>query len=68
MNTPTLCTGGDCPLKETCHRYTDEKIAYNWYYHEPPYRNDDCNFYVSDFVSKVIISSTIRHEKNSTHN
>ena len=40
------CKGTDCPLKETCYRYTAEEDPYRQrYFIEIPYRRGKCEKY-----------------------
>jgi hypothetical protein len=43
----TLCSGLNCPLKDTCYRYTAKADEY-WqsYFEVPPY-DDECEYYWS---------------------
>ena len=41
----SMCKGKDCPLKETCYRYTAESSDYQSYFTEVPFENDKCEFY-----------------------
>ena len=44
----SCCKGGDCPLKETCYRFTVKPDPY-WqsYFGETPYNEEkkDCDYY-----------------------
>ena len=42
----TMCIGNDCPLKETCYRYTATPSEYcQSYFMESPYKDGGCNHY-----------------------
>ena len=43
----TMCSGHNCPKKETCHRYTANKSYWQSYFMEVPYNKeiDNCGFY-----------------------
>lgn len=44
----SMCMGGDCPLKETCYRFTAKPNEYRQsYFCEPPYNENKttCNYY-----------------------
>ena len=41
----TMCSGKDCPLKETCYRYKAKPDEYQSYFMEPPYKDGECNHY-----------------------
>lgn len=45
----TMCKGGDCPLKETCYRYT-AKPTPHWqsFFAEPPFTGNECAHYWED--------------------
>lgn len=42
----TMCYGKDCPLKETCYRFT-AKATPGWqsYFSEPPVKDGQCTEY-----------------------
>jgi len=42
------CTGGDCPLKETCFRYLAKPSFRQSYFAEPPYTDQGCEHYWKD--------------------
>jgi hypothetical protein len=47
-NDKTLCSGKDCPFKETCQRFASTKTnEKKYYFTEPPYKNGDCEKYIS---------------------
>ncbi len=40
----TMCEGKDCPLKETCYRFTAKAdIYYQAFFAEPPFINNEKN-------------------------
>ena len=45
----TMCTGKDCPLKESCYRFTAPKsLVWQSYFTEPPIikgEEIDCDYY-----------------------
>ena len=41
----TKCWGTDCPLKEHCYRYTTKPDEYQWFFNEPPYKDDKCDMF-----------------------
>ena len=41
----TMCPGGGCPLKESCHRFTAKPSDYQSYFVEPPYNDDECDMF-----------------------
>ena len=43
----TMCSGLNCPKKETCHRYAANKSYWQSYFMEVPYNKetDNCGFY-----------------------
>jgi len=41
----TMCSGKDCPLKETCYRYKAKPDEYQSYFMEAPYNDGECNHY-----------------------
>lgn len=42
----TMCSGGECPLKETCYCFTATPDEY-WqaYFTEVPYKDGKCDYY-----------------------
>lgn len=55
----TKCPGKDCPLKETCYRYTATASEYaQSYFVEPPFNDGKCNHYWE-------ISNTMTNESNT---
>ncbi len=41
----TKCKGDNCPLKETCKRYTSEASLYQSWFVEPPIKDGKCTMY-----------------------
>lgn len=65
----TKCTGGECPLKPTCHRYTDKDSEFQSYI-EPPFKIVDgqllCETYWGDEQQKLksfLMSIALEKEK-----
>jgi hypothetical protein len=44
----SMCKGKDCPLKETCYRYTAESSDYQSYFIEVPYdaTTNSCDYHM----------------------
>ncbi len=43
------CEGRDCPLKESCLRYTCKADQYlQSYLTESPYKDGECNYFIQD--------------------
>jgi hypothetical protein len=40
-----MCEGGDCPLKESCHRFTANPSDYQSYFVDPPIKDGKCEMY-----------------------
>ena len=40
------CTGGKCPIKSTCKRFTHPQGTE--FYKAPPFWNEECNFHLRD--------------------
>ena len=38
MSDITMCSGGNCPMRETCYRYKAEPSEYQSYFTETPYK------------------------------
>lgn len=42
----TKCSGKDCPLKESCYRFTSkEDKVHQSYFAEPPIKDNQCEMY-----------------------
>jgi hypothetical protein len=42
----TMCSGADCPLKETCYRFKAMANIYGQaYFSKPPYIDKACEYY-----------------------
>lgn len=42
----SMCTGGDCPRKESCYRFTAKPSEYfQSYFQSPPYAGISCEYY-----------------------
>jgi len=51
----TMCNGGNCPLRNDCHRYTANKSEYSQsYFVDPPYIDDECDMFWSIKNSTVM--------------
>jgi hypothetical protein len=52
----TKCTGDECPLKETCYRYTAKESRYQSFFANVPYDNakKECEEYLK-----------IKHDSNT---
>lgn len=49
MSDITMCTGNNCELALTCHRYTATASEYRQsYFAEPPIKNGECEHYWED--------------------
>ena len=45
MSDITKCKGDDCPMKETCYRFTAPADEYQSYFVTPPIKDGKCNMY-----------------------
>lgn len=43
MTDIALCSNKDCPLKDSCYRFTAKPEEYQWY---ADFDEDDCEFYI----------------------
>ena len=43
------CTGEECPLKETCYRFTSPAGMYQSFFMTPPIKNGKCEYYWETF-------------------
>lgn len=41
----TQCRGTDCPLKDSCYRFTAESDYYQSFFTEVPYKDGKCEYY-----------------------
>ena len=41
------CTGEECPMKETCYRFTSPAGMYQSFFMTPPIKNGKCEYYWS---------------------
>jgi hypothetical protein len=63
----TLCKGGECPLKETCRRYTTPpNPERQWMFMTIPYDEGKCNMYwgenqdnIYNQLKKIVSKSTL---------
>ena len=39
------CTGGDCPKKQSCYRYTAKADEYQSFFMTPPNKDGQCDHY-----------------------
>ena len=52
----TMCQGKDCPLKETCYRYTATPSEYRQsYFVNPPYNKEEnkCDYHMEIWKKKT---------------
>lgn len=59
----TMCSGKDCPLKETCYRYKAEPSDYQSYWIEPPYYAGICEHYWEMEMSSKVNQKLDKKEK-----
>jgi len=45
MTDITKCSGENCPMKESCYRYTAEADTMQSYFIEPPIKDGKCEHY-----------------------
>ena len=45
MGDITKCKGDGCPMKDTCHRFTDPASEYQSYFTESPIIDGKCSMY-----------------------
>jgi hypothetical protein len=46
------CSGKDCPLKESCYRFTAVSSDYQSYFMTPPIKDGKCEHYWEDKTLK----------------
>ena len=50
----TKCKGNDCPMKESCYRFTaEENEVLQAYFVEPPIKDGKCEMYWSDTSQRI---------------
>lgn len=42
----TKCNGIDCPLKESCYRFTSIESKYQSYFMQTPLKDGECDMYL----------------------
>lgn len=53
----TKCEGKDCPVKESCYRFTAKTSDYQYYFIESPIKDGKCDMYwgkQSEYTMKQI--------------
>ena len=65
MSDITKCKGEGCPMKDTCHRFTDPASEYQSYFIESPIKDGKCDMYwgqalqdIMDVLQEIIDGST----------
>ena len=54
MSDITMCKGTDCPMKDSCYRYTANKNELNQsYFTEQPIKDGKCEMYWSDTSQRI---------------
>ena len=41
----TMCFGDDCPLKEKCFRFRAVPGKMQYYFNNPPYKENECEYF-----------------------
>ena len=59
----TMCKGKDCPLIESCYRYTTDVSECQSYFTESPFENGRCEVYWGDGIQEIY--ETIQKFKKS---
>ena len=57
-----MCRGRDCPLIDSCYRYTVDVSKYQSYFTESPFKNGRCELYWGDDIQGIY--ETIQKFKN----
>jgi hypothetical protein len=52
----SMCPGGDCPLKESCHRFTAKPSDYQTYFVDPPYIDDGCDMFWGNKSEQIYLN------------
>lgn len=51
----TKCKGKDCPLKESCYRFTAKEDKVNQsYFAEPPIKDNQCEMYWGESTTDIL--------------
>ena len=62
-----MCEGAECPMKESCHRFTATPSEYKQAYFEtPPVKDGKCNMYWG--VTQEQIMQQLNEIVNGKHN
>jgi hypothetical protein len=48
-----MCKGRDCPLTESCYRYTVDVSKCQAYFTESPFKDDRCEVYWGDDIQGI---------------
>jgi len=59
----TMCRGRDCPLIESCYRYTVDVSKYQSYFTESPFENGRCEVYWGNDFQEIY--ETLQKFKNT---
>jgi len=57
MSDITKCNGDDCPLKESCYRYTSLDGERQSYLSDIPYKGSDCEYFMDNGMREMIIDN-----------
>ena len=54
-----LCSGGSCPLRKSCHRFTASPCGWQSYFGQAPMVDGECEYYWSNGKEKANEGSAV---------
>lgn len=48
-----MCKGTNCPLKESCYRYTSKLDDHQSWFTEPPFKDNKCDMYWGENAESI---------------
>ncbi len=49
----TMCKGTNCPVKESCYRYTAKPSNYQSWFMETPFNDGECDMYWGENAENI---------------
>ena len=53
MEKIVMCSGDNCPMKESCYRYKATPLKDQMYLYEPPIKNGICEFFWGEQATSI---------------
>jgi hypothetical protein len=61
MNNQTFCNGFDCPLKDSCYRFTSKyRKPTEYHFITAPYDNGSCDYYTTRTHTKYYVKERLQ--------